>query len=72
MRPHDVAESGFQFHGLDEEVVIGVDAVSTAGGFEVEAQPLLQPKPNCASVCRKNSHRIIISAILPIDTTGPR
>jgi hypothetical protein len=46
---HDVAERVFQFHGLDEEVVLGVDAVSTARGFEVEAQPLLEPKPNCAS-----------------------
>ena len=40
---HDVAEGVFQFHGLDEEVVLGVDAVSTAGGFEVEARHSWNP-----------------------------
>ena len=38
---HDVAEGVFELHGLDEEVVLGVDAGGAVGGFEVEAEPLL-------------------------------
>jgi hypothetical protein len=38
---HDVAEGVLQLHGLDEEVVLRVDAGSAVGSFEVEAEPLL-------------------------------
>ncbi len=38
---HNVAEGVFELHGLDEEVVLGVDAGGGVGVFEVEAEPLL-------------------------------
>jgi hypothetical protein len=38
---HDVAEGVFELHGLDEEVVLGVDAGGGVGVLEVEAEPFL-------------------------------
>ena len=38
---HDVAEGVFELHGLDEEVVFGVEAGGGVGGFEVEGEPFL-------------------------------
>ena len=38
---HDVAESVFELHVLDEQVVLGVDAWGRVRVLEVETQPLL-------------------------------
>ena len=38
---HDVAKCVFKFHGLDEEVVFGIDAGGRVRVLEVEAEPFL-------------------------------
>ena len=38
---HHPAQSIFEFHGLDEKVVLGVKRRRTHGRFEIEAEPFL-------------------------------
>ncbi len=52
---HDVAKRVLQLHGLDEEVVLGVDAGGAVGVLEVEAEPLLDAQALQAGVLAARS-----------------
>jgi hypothetical protein len=54
--PHDVAESVFELRVLNEEIVLGVDALCVLGRLEVEAEPLLNSETTQAGCASSEIH----------------
>ncbi len=48
---HNVAKGVLQLHGLDEEVVLRINAGGAVRSFEVEAEPLLDAEAAGVMAC---------------------